>query len=838
MTVLTDTRPEHADPIAPDEERFDQLVAAPLRRSGLEVAVVIMTLAALASMHRCFSGWGSNWVGPVLITGLGVHLVCGLTRRHVQGPLVGGLIDLASVPLFAIWTVVPSSTNHGLPTWRTWHTVYTAFDNIAGLFAAAATPVRPGTAFLLLGVGGAGVVAVVSSWFALRNGRGLLGALPSFACFVVCASIGSRTGRGWTTAIEVAAISGYLLVERTTAPRPPGVLLGHRPYAVGTTELAGGVAITALAVLVAAVTAPAFAGPNGHGPLGWNVLDPSSTRIVISPLVDLRTRLLQDGNRPVFTVQSSQPSYWRLTSLNDFSGFQWNANDTYESVDHKLSGVIDPAGTRQVTERFDIEGLDSPWAPLAFDPETITGAGKVSYDPRSGSLLTPHNTSNGLDYTVESVQYLADLSAAKLRAAPTLAHASPPSHSLQLPSIPARVRRLARRLVAGKHTEYAEALALQSFFHTSEFTYTLDPPSDGSATTALENFLFSTREGYCQQFAGAFAVLARLDGLPTRLAVGFTTGTPIGGDDYQVTDADAHTWPEVWFPTYGWVPFEPTQGSPGHGFAIPGARGYTGNTTTQTSESGPPGKSTPTLPPATVTSPTVPDTAVPQTQHVHQPTQINPIHRLPTGGGKTGSAAGGHHSRRGTPSQSHGGEILLSALAAVVLAIAVLGAGNGLRRRRRWRTRRLRSPSEPLGSAAAASTLAAWAEVQETLAWHGIVRRNSETWTEMASRVAGRDEFDRRGPGGRRAADHLRRLAELATLATYAGSVPTDLVADAEAAAVEVRTCLHRYTTMRQRVRLLLDPRLSWRGPVASSAGPPIRSRRLVHSNPWAADSR
>ncbi|MST35017.1 hypothetical protein GHK86_20090, partial [Acidimicrobiaceae bacterium USS-CC1] len=102
-------------------------------------------------------------------------------------------------------------------------------------------------------------------------------------------------------------------------------------------------------------------------------------------------------------------------------------------------------------------------------------------------------------------------------------------------------------------------------------TYSLHPPVDGSGIGAIETFLFSTRTGYCQQFAGSYAVLARSIGLPTRLAVGFTTGRRIGPHRYQVTDADVHTWPEVWFPRYGWVPFEPTKGVPGAGFAIPGA---------------------------------------------------------------------------------------------------------------------------------------------------------------------------------------------------------------------------------------------------------------------------
>ena len=85
-----------------------------------------------------------------------------------------------------------------------------------------------------------------------------------------------------------------------------------------------------------------------------------------------------------------------------------------------------------------------------------------------------------------------------------------------------------------------------------------------SSADPLTGFLFDTHAGFCQQFAGAFAVLARLDGLPTRVAVGFTTGGLGRRGVYRVRGADAHTWPEVYFgPTVGWVSFEPTPGGAG-----------------------------------------------------------------------------------------------------------------------------------------------------------------------------------------------------------------------------------------------------------------------------------
>ncbi len=74
-------------------------------------------------------------------------------------------------------------------------------------------------------------------------------------------------------------------------------------------------------------------------------------------------------------------------------------------------------------------------------------------------------------------------------------------------------------------------------------------------------FLFDLKQGYCDYFATAMVVLARLNGIPARLAIGYTMGRldPQRGE-YVVTEMDAHSWPELYFPGQGWIPFEPTSG--------------------------------------------------------------------------------------------------------------------------------------------------------------------------------------------------------------------------------------------------------------------------------------
>ena len=106
-------------------------------------------------------------------------------------------------------------------------------------------------------------------------------------------------------------------------------------------------------------------------------------------------------------------------------------------------------------------------------------------------------------------------------------------------------------------------MALQRWFTQSgKFTYSLNVNEPNTAK-ALINFLTKDRRGYCQQFAFAMAVLARLLDIPSRVAVGYTAGSPIGHDRWDVRTSDAHAWPELYFPGAGWLRFEPTPAGTG-----------------------------------------------------------------------------------------------------------------------------------------------------------------------------------------------------------------------------------------------------------------------------------
>jgi hypothetical protein len=134
---------------------------------------------------------------------------------------------------------------------------------------------------------------------------------------------------------------------------------------------------------------------------------------------------------------------------------------------------------------------------------------------------------------------------------------------LQLPdTITERTRQLAAQLTTGAATPYAKAQAIERYLRQYEYDLSVSKPPT-SVHDVADYFLFDLRKGYCDYYATAFIVLARLAGLPTRFATGYAVGHWNEIEHlWLVTEAEAHSWPEIYFPDYGWVPFEPTAGRP------------------------------------------------------------------------------------------------------------------------------------------------------------------------------------------------------------------------------------------------------------------------------------
>ena len=131
----------------------------------------------------------------------------------------------------------------------------------------------------------------------------------------------------------------------------------------------------------------------------------------------------------------------------------------------------------------------------------------------------------------------------------------------QLPEdMPPRVAELARQITADADTPYDKAKAVETWLKDN-ITYNLaiDPPPFGA--DGVDHFLFESKEGYSEYFGSAMTVLMRSVDIPARMTTGYTTGNLIDGSNlYLVSDRHSHGWAEVYFPGYGWIPFEPTPG--------------------------------------------------------------------------------------------------------------------------------------------------------------------------------------------------------------------------------------------------------------------------------------
>ena len=133
-----------------------------------------------------------------------------------------------------------------------------------------------------------------------------------------------------------------------------------------------------------------------------------------------------------------------------------------------------------------------------------------------------------------------------------------------------QLTKIAQQITKGAHTPFDKAIALEKYFQSGRFKYTLSALSLPNSPQGLLDFLTKDRRGFCEQFAFAMAVLARLVGIPSRIEIGYTSGIKQHNGRWKVTTADAHSWPELYFTGLGWLRFEPTPGGhDGQGTAQP-----------------------------------------------------------------------------------------------------------------------------------------------------------------------------------------------------------------------------------------------------------------------------
>jgi transglutaminase-like putative cysteine protease len=160
-------------------------------------------------------------------------------------------------------------------------------------------------------------------------------------------------------------------------------------------------------------------------------------------------------------------------------------------------------------------------------------------------------------YAVTS--HVSDVDATKLRQSGTGYPDWVRQRYLQLPpTLPDRVRLLAEEITVDADNPYDKAVAVEQYLRRN-ITYDLTPPRPPEGQDYVDFLLFDSQRDYCNGYATAMAVLARSLGIPARLAAGYGEGEyDAERGVYRVRETNAHSWPEVYFPSYGWVEFEPT----------------------------------------------------------------------------------------------------------------------------------------------------------------------------------------------------------------------------------------------------------------------------------------
>jgi protein-glutamine gamma-glutamyltransferase len=386
---------------------------------------------------------------------------------------------------------------------------------------------------------------------------------------------------GWPVAVTALVLAQRL--EQLEAGHPvarPGrpARTGRATTSSTVVSTTGAVVITMVAGLVVFLLLPQPDGLSARSRLlGSDAqLDAASGEVRSSGyysggVMDLRTRgSLSDA--PVMDVPADSPLLWRGTVLATYDGQAWYG--TTGSLTQLTDGptyVVPPqrdtsgTGLLESAPRTDAVSLLDQFSGTIVAPGMVTSVtvdGRVLVDGDGGLILTSAPGSAGLasTYTVTSVPEITDPVALARAGSATAGDPADPRW-LQLPAaLPGRVRDLAQVITEGKSNRVDQVRAVETYLRANE-KYQLDSPVPAPGADAVDDFLFTSNAGFCEQFASAEVVLLRSRGIPARMVTGLAYGTPEADGMRRLLVSDAHAWVEVWYPGIGWSPSDPTAGS-------------------------------------------------------------------------------------------------------------------------------------------------------------------------------------------------------------------------------------------------------------------------------------
>ena len=548
--------------------------------------ICFVGLAAAAAL--ALSRIASPSIAPLLVRAVvaaAIAGVPGLIHRKAW-PAVLVLLPLGAYLLLRTTMPVPSDVHGNAAQYHfyidtLWRGAATYTSQVFPLAVQGAPELR-----LLLALS-AYVVAGVASFLAL----GLRKALP--AVVVLLAVVGfSLTVDDVSRVIWVPllffVLAASVLVMSRTLTRSRGRI---RDTLVGG---AVGVVAAFLAFTLLAAAPVAASKPWQD----WRTWDPfrQAGSVYVFNWLQNYPRLLDPGsNVVVMEVKSPLPTYWRANSLDTFTGSAWLATQPFvrQLTAQSASGAFTyQTSTRRtqatgqtVTETFHIESVFTNYLFSGGDARTLTlgqqadirtnDVGALHASQPLGPdfsyrltafvpLVTPKSLVGlGRDYpsSVQSYlslpfQHLADLGTVDPAATWQATYGSAGANRDKREWL--GLYTLNKNIIGAATDPYDITLRIEEYLRKF-YTYSLAPPAS-SYSSPYAAFLFDTRTGYCQHFAGAMALLLRFNGIPARVAVGFATGEKGDDGSFVVSTNNAHSWVEAYFPGVGWLPFDPTPG--------------------------------------------------------------------------------------------------------------------------------------------------------------------------------------------------------------------------------------------------------------------------------------
>jgi len=717
----------------------------------LSIAAAVATFSAAILLHPLFEGgqWFWSSLGAVLAV-----MAAGLLSGRLSLP--AWLAPLVGAVTLGIYLTVSFAAEEA---WALAVPTRESVLELAGLLATGwtdiqryAAPVPANEGISLLTAGGVGLIAITVDLFAARLRRAALAGLPLLALATVPATILVDpiswpafiiAALGFTSLLiadgreRVGHWGRAVLVRRNRAARADSRAEGavRATADTGGLRLSGkriGFAAIALAVLLPAAL-PAMEpvsfftfGVGGNGSGRGNSIS------IPNPIANLKGQLELPEKRTVLTYANSdnKPRYLRIYALDLFDGEQFGMTQPQGSPDNRTDNgpLPPPTGLGQSVKVTNVRSTITisdeiaklSFLPLPYPPREIRADGDWRADVSTLMVFSTQDEAAGLEYEVATSE---PEPTADLLDSLSSARAEVDRRFLAVPEdLPLEIRELAIRETRDAETGYQAAVKLQEFFtRTGGFVYSLR--TQGHSNSALQDFLLRSRAGYCEQFAASMALLARIIGIPSRVAIGYTGGTQVGGQ-WTVATNDSHSWPELYFEGVGWLPFEPTPaGSLGQGSARVPA--YTQPLPRSSTSS--------TAPTPGATSGTDDEPLDPQNRQ--NPRALD-REALIAGGGLPPDDSMPLIAKVGIGA---GALLLLLLMPALVRAIT---------RNRRVRTLgwKVSKPSDEVTARVAAgshpSVAAAWAELDDALYDYGMAREPSETPRALARRLTERYEFD------------------------------------------------------------------------------------------------